>query len=382
MRIAVNAINLQSAGGLTVALNFIDAIKNGGFKVHLLVFAPLGCGYEAYESEDVEVFTIPKKWNATFRRPFVDYFWLPKQIEVKKPDVIFTMGNFAVPSKIPQGVLFMWPYAIYPDEKPVWDRMSTKDKTLRRFKIKIFQNRLKYANVVFPQTKTSQERLKRFYPESIKETEVIPMAFSNIGMKDDNKISFFERVEGFKYLVCLTRYYPHKNVEILLDAARLIKEKNLPIKIITTIGGDQHKDAQKYIDEIAKNQLQEVLLNIGPIPIESVPALYDQIDGMILPTLLESFSATYVDSMKYGKAIFTSNLDFAIDACEDCAFYFDPYSAQSIVNIIEEAFANPQEIEIKIQNGYQRIKNLPNWNQVTEKYLNELNRITTHNENS
>ena len=51
---------------------------------------------------------------------------------------------------------------------------------------------------------------------------------------------------------------------------------------------------------------------------------------MILPTLLESFSATYIEAMFHGKTILTSDLDFARDVCGEAAFYFDPLNPQSI----------------------------------------------------
>ena len=373
MKIAVNAVNLQSAGGLTVALNFIKCIREGVAPgVELVVFAPRDRGYEDFASESIEIITIPKSWNSFSRRLYVDNSWLPRQIKKSGAEVVFTMGNFAVPTDLPQGVLFMWPYAIYPDEPEVWSRMSTKDRWIRRLRIKAFKGRLKYAQIVFPQTETSQKRLKKYYPREIRKTAVVPMAFSTIGAGQTKNKTFFPREANHKYLLCLTRYYEHKNVEILLEVAQHIKAEQTPLRIVSTIGADQHSKAKAFIDNIKSQGLDDVLLNIGPVPIGDVPALYDQVDGLILPTLLESFSATYVDSMRYHKPIFTSDLDFARDACGDCGIYFDPFSAEDIYQKLYTAFEQEALLQEKIALGVERVDILPNWESVAKAYVDQL----------
>ena len=81
---------------------------------------------------------------------------------------------------------------------------------------------------------------------------------------------------------------------------------------------------------------------------EHVPILYKQVDGMIMPTLLESFSATYIDSMALGVPIFTSDRDFARDVCGDAAWYFDPLNAESIFEVISNAFQSGQILTFTI----------------------------------
>lgn len=380
MKIAVNAVNLSSAGGLTVALNFIKCFKERNQEdCSLVVFAPKNVGYEQFETDKIEIRTIPASWNSRFLRLFVDYIWLPKQIKKSKSNVIFTMGNFAVPSSIPQGVLFMWPYAIYPEEPVVWELMSSKDRAIRKFRLNAFKSRLKYANKVFPQTDTSKNRLEKYYSKLLKEVIVVPMAYSTIGSEISDGHSYFEKEDNVKYLLCLTRYYEHKNVEIFIEVGKLLKERNLPFKIVSTIGADQHAKAKSFIDTIQKNKLENWIINIGRVPIEAVPGLYKDTDGCILPTLLESFSATYTDSMKYGKPMFTSDRDFARDACREAAYYFDPFDARAIVDLLENAYKNPNEMDKKIVIGKKRIESLPDWNEVSGTYLKHLTELASKN---
>lgn len=376
MRITINAVALASAGGLSVGLNFLKQIKTHDLNLDkVIVFAPAGCNYEQFRGELIEVIIVPNLFRKHFFRLFTDFIWLPFQIKKTNPDVIFSMGNFAIPIKNPkQALLFHWPYAIYFDEKVLWARMSYRDKLNRWIRRNTFKNRLKYANVIFPQTQTAEERLKRYYP-LVQQAVTIPNAYTAILPTKARIQNHFTRVTGFHYLFCLSRYYPHKNIEILIEVAKLIKLRQLPYKIIITLSADQHRNVKLINEQIKKENIADILLNIGAVPFDMVPSLYDNVDALILPTLLESFSGTYVDAMHFERTIFTSNRDFAREVCGDAAYYFDPLSATHIVEVIEKAFANPTERMAKIVTGKERVRTFPNWEKVAEMYVNELKKL-------
>ena len=373
MRVVVNAVALRSAGGRSVAINFLRACEKQAGHFELEVFAPANCGYEKFSSaENIRVHIVPDRLNKTLLRPVVDRYWLSKRIDALHPDVVFSMGNFAVPTKHKQVVLFMWPYATYPDSE-IWDRLPWKDIQTRKAKIATFRNRLKYAEVVTPQTLTSAKRLRKYYPQ-IEHIRVIPTAVAFTGYRQ--ALSGIRKAhnwdDGRKKLLCLTRYYPHKNLEILIDVALRIKQKKMPYSIITTIAKEQHSGADLLLKEIERRNLGHIIQNIGPVPMDEVPALYDVTDGLILPTLLESFSGTYVDAMKFEKPIFTSDRDFAQDVCGDVAFYFDPLSVDDILTVIDDAFETPGVIPEKCRGGSLRVDQLPDWNDVANMYLSLL----------
>lgn len=374
IKIVVNAVSLRSAGGRSVAINFLRASNQSSRDFLMEVFAPADSGYEDCASPRIRIHIVPDWINQNWLRPVTDEHWLTKRIDDLAPDVIFSMGNFSVPSSRKQVVLFMWPYATYP-EGEIWDRMSWKDVQTRKAKIATFRKRLKYADVVAPQTQTSAERLKRYYPE-IKELCVVPTAVALNQFKQplSGERSAFDWSQPGKKLLCLTRYYPHKNLEILVQLARLIKFHEKPYSVITTIADEQHVGAAQLIEQIKQEEVQEVIHNIGPVPMDEVPALYEHTDGLLLPTLLESFSGTYVDAMFMKKPIFTSDRDFARDVCGEAAFYFDPLSAGQILEVIESGFNDRDRLQHTLDAGYTRVSEFPDWNRVADMYLDLLER--------
>ncbi len=160
----------------------------------------------------------------------------------------------------------------------------------------------------------------------------------------------------------------HKNLEVFLPLARRIKEMSLSYCIVITIDAMQHNKAEELLNSIRKEGLEDVIVNVGLVSMDAVPSLYSQCDALLMPTLLESFSGTYVEAMFHRKTILTSNLDFAKDVCGQAAFYFDPLDPDSILSSINHAFEDNNERMRRIEEGEKQLGRLLSWEQVFEKY--------------
>ena len=100
---------------------------------------------------------------------------------------------------------------------------------------------------------------------------------------------------------------------------------------------------------------------------KNVPSLYKQCDGLLMPTLLESFSGTYVEAMYHQLPIFTSDIDFASGVCKDSAFYFNPFDE---VDILNKLLLDKEAQEKKVAEGIKVLNELLNWNEAFIKYNN------------
>ena len=88
-----------------------------------------------------------------------------------------------------------------------------------------------------------------------------------------------------------------------------------------------------------------------------------------MPTLLESFSGTYVEAMYHGKPILTSEIDFARDICGDAAIYFDPLDANSLLNTISSLHENQALRNAKVETGHKRLDGFMSWPNVFDKLI-------------
>jgi glycosyltransferase involved in cell wall biosynthesis len=375
MKVLVNAVSCRVAGGRTVAQNFLRSYRAGSFSHDLVVYAPGHAGYEDLAGGRVTVKIAPSALQRGLLRPWADHVWLRRVLADESPDLLFAMGSIAYPTKLPQLVLYHWPYAIYP-EKEVWDRMGLADWTTRRVRRWLFGRRIRYASCFAAQTETVRERLLRLW--GIADSVVVPNAVSISACSAELPPDCLPKAaipRGKRALLCLTRYYPHKNLEILLELSRLIDAADLPLVILTTVSASDGPAACVFLDAIRREGLEAVLVNLGTVPMEQVPALYAVSSGLLLPTLMESFSGTYVDSMRHRKPVFTSDRDFARDVCSDVAYYFDPQDAGSILAAIQEAFADPIEMRRRVDAGEKRCARFPDWPEVTRRYVQLLEQV-------
>ena len=99
------------------------------------------------------------------------------------------------------------------------------------------------------------------------------------------------------------------------------------------------------------------------------------IDALLLPTLLESFGLPFYESMLNNKPIITSDLDFAIDACGESAYYFNPFCEFSMLEQID-AFTSDSDLKYKkLQAGQAIVNKLPCWKSVYAEYIECINSI-------
>ena len=90
---------------------------------------------------------------------------------------------------------------------------------------------------------------------------------------------------------------------------------------------------------------------------------------MFLPTLLECFSASYVEAKKMEKPIITSDMGFAHTICENAAMYADPMDANDIADKIVK-LVNSKKLQHKlIENGLNRLKTFGTAERRAKQYL-------------
>lgn len=376
--IMINATALKSAGGRSVGLNFLKGLLKSYSdcdNIHFYYYVPKGCGYEheVNSKNNINVFFVDSKLLKWYDRNRLESF-LKEEISKKNINTIFSMGNIALNVEIEKQVLLIhWPYLVYPKSE-VWNRMLFFDKLKRLARRKLTEKRLKYAHTIMFQTETMRKRFENIYGAGNFKTTIVPNAVSSPSKINDKDIAFEQKLKNLignkKSFLCLTRYYEHKNIEILLEVAKSIKEQNDNYCIVLTIDKNQGKKAEKLLNNIKERKLQDYLINIGEVKWHNIPKLYELSDAILLPTLLESYSGVYVESMYYNKPILTSKLDFAQEVCEDAALYFNPFDANDIYFSLKKI----RELDrIDLEEKYKELlsKNI-SWNNITDLMVKEI----------
>lgn len=129
----------------------------------------------------------------------------------------------------------------------------------------------------------------------------------------------------------VTRDYPHKNLDILPSVAHALELKyNLKVHFYTTLNNLEWDNKDEYF--------KRYVSTVGSLSPDECPSFYEQIDGVIFPSLLECFSATPLEAMVMNKPLFASDRGFVRDVCGSHATYFNPLDADDIADKIANYF--------------------------------------------
>jgi glycosyltransferase involved in cell wall biosynthesis len=370
--IFVNGVNSKIGGGRSVLTNFLKLLKNHKTNHQFIVMTPGLDGFAEFSCDHIHILPPPPMARRGFCMPIWNHLILPRLLRKRKVDVLFNLADVAVRSKIPQVYLFDWAYAVYPDAD-IWSRMPKRERLYRSAKLWFFKKYISYSKYVIAQTDTMQQRLSSLYGMS--DITVVGNAVSLDHYQE--KSDLFDLPSGKFNLLYLTRYYPHKNIEVFLSLAELIRARNLPFNLVTTLEPEESPGASAFLLEVERRRLDSIIVNLGVIPMDKVPSLFASCSALLMPTLMESFSGTYVEAMFHQKVIFTSDLDFARDVCKEAAVYFDPMNPEDMLEKIVSAFESDDLLERKISLGRKRLQEMPSWPQAFDAYMQTIERAVS-----
>ncbi len=370
MKILINAIRLNSAGGLRVGSNLLKGLNTIIDENDEFVFLCSENTYGRLESHQIEKKYIPENYLKTVNW-VSGQAWTSEQIAKFKPDVIFNLCNTPLKSKIPQLLLIQWSYAVY-NESYIWKPMPWIDYLKRKVRLYLIKKNYHYVDHLTVQTKSMEERSKKTFLSS-KPITVIPSSFD---LQIDKQIddSIFSNIK--KNFLYLSSYYYHKNHSILIEVAKLIKARELDYKIQITVD-EKSPSAKNLLNSIKKHELEDYIVNLGHIPQGEIDKVFEQAYAIINPSFLESFGLTYLEAASKNKLLLASNLDFVRETMADAALYFNPFEPGSILEAMNLSL--DQSIYLKkVQEGRKIIEKWPSWEEVSYSYYKLLNELSNN----
>lgn len=342
-KITILAHGLRGGGGISVGKNLINGITKHFPKVKFQIFVPKDLGYEdsAPNHSDCEWIAYEHKFGVIGRWLY-DKTVIVKRIEKFSPNLVLCLGNIGLQKYVaPQILLVQDSHLFYPRKH--YSREGFLQNLVYSFKRRHFSHDLERTNVLLCQTTTALHRIKNQYGFS-GSIEVFPNAISISSLSGDGSsknIKIDIQKNDFR-LFYLTKYYPHKNIEALLDVFSKYKDELANVTLYLTINANQHPKAKKLLKKIEQKGLSANIINIGPIEQKQIASYFRVMDALIMPSTLESFSGSYLEAMNFDCPVLTSDLDFAREVCRDAALYFDPWAVDSIYNSIRALMDDPQ----------------------------------------
>lgn len=192
-------------------------------------------------------------------------------------------------------------------------------------KREVFKHYKKNTDYWLVQTSNTANELMKHLGEKEERVKLMPFYELPEGVEEIAK-----QPHGDDY-VFVSVHVPGKGHEELLEAWRLLNSKGIDKLLHLTVQKDS-----PFCEKINTAQKEGVkVVNHGVIPFKEVFDLYKQAKAIIYPSHNESLGLGIVEAVTAGCDVIGSNLPFLLSICKPSAV-FDPYSAASIVEAVEE----------------------------------------------
>jgi|SaaInlV_125m_DNA_1040241.scaffolds.fasta_scaffold00653_10 glycosyltransferase involved in cell wall biosynthesis len=366
MKAIINTSNLVVGGAKQVAQSFLHELTIRKDDIEFHVFLSKEMKKEINEESFPSNFTFYHIQNKP--KPFFKGKKAKQELDALeksiKPDVVFSVFGpvyWRPQSKHIAGFASGW--AINP-ESIAYSVLSTKTKLKIKLTnwVKLFYVNQPEADKYIVETEVVKQLLNKHSNIQLTDIEVVSNTFGdqyNSTVIPNGKIT--PQYDSFFKFITISANYAHKNLEIIRKVIPLLQSKKLNVKFFVTLPDNEFK--------ALFTGFEEHVINLGVIKAIDCPSFYKACDALFLPTLLESFTASYPEAMKMDLPILTSDLDFAHNLCGSAAVYCDTLNAQDTLVKIEELIANKELQASLVKSGKTQLNKFDTSKTRAEKYL-------------
>lgn len=154
------------------------------------------------------------------------------------------------------------------------------------------------------------------------------------------------------YLIHLSTVEPRKNLQRLLDALQIVRRQRPELKL--ALVGSKGWLFEEFYARIRDEGLQDVVISLGWIPDDDLPAIIAGAELAVQPSLYEGFGLPILEHMACGQVVAASNASSHPEIGGEAAAYFDPEAPAEMASVIERLLQDPAERERRRRAGLEQ----------------------------
>lgn len=170
------------------------------------------------------------------------------------------------------------------------------------------------------------------------------------------------------FLLYVGSAYPHKNLEKLISAFKIVEENNSNLQLVLV--GQKNYFYNRLEKEINKKQLQNHIILTDYLNDDELTCLYKSAKLYVFPSLIEGFGLPPLEAQSYGLPVVSSNSTCLPEILGESAVYFDPDNIQTMIKAIVNTLNNPVLMEDLRNKGLANLKKY-SWSDCASKTLRE-----------
>jgi len=175
-----------------------------------------------------------------------------------------------------------------------------------------------------------------------------------------------------RFLMYCGAVYPPKNFTRLIQAyAKIGPKQGVPLVIV---GGGNRYLSEHELDEPKRQNIAQWVRWPGWIANEDLPAIYQQSEGLLLPSLYESVGMPIMEAMACGCPVLTSDRFGTKEIAGDAAVLVNPESVDAIAAGIDQLLNDRERRAAIVAAGYERAKRFT-WTRTASELLRVLENL-------
>ncbi len=379
-RIVINAVSAKSGGAATYIHNLANSLAERSPEMEFLICVPPRVAQMKIAASNVRLLETDIGHQSARRRFYWDQVVLRRLLKQERADLLLSSSDFGMLlPPCPQMVMIRNPLFF----SDYYLRHLLPVKTLRyrmefRLRRRLIAWTARSSDLVMTATAAMLADVRRFI--SVPESKA---AVNPFGAPLDRFLAPPEKPRDerrpFQFLY-VSEYSDYKNLTALLRTVQVLHERGRrDFRVVSTADPRQFPDVeihgrQRDLDLIADPRIAPHL-RLGAIPYAEIPAVYQESDVFVFPSLAESFGHPLVEAMASGLPVAASDLPIHREICGDAAVYFDPLDPADMADKLTMLWDTPAIRADLARAGRERAVRHFDWNRHVDRQLQLLRRL-------
>jgi glycosyltransferase involved in cell wall biosynthesis len=285
------------------------------------------------------------------KRILLQNTWLPLQCRKHGVALLHSTGNYG---PIFAGV----PHVVTVHDLLVrYDRLHFPDhcsaRRARGVEFLIGMN-MRTARAILTDSKFTLHELERTFGKRNGRMEVVYPGFSQSSKLDAREAALREEQNG-RYIFALGVFPPHKNIERLIEAYSLLRQRS-PIKHKLVIGGSPGPLRDQVERARERSGFPDDIVLLGYVPDDRLQELYQGADLFVFPSLMEGFGLPVLEAMRFGVPVVCSRSGPLPEVGGQAAAYVDPESVADIAGVMRDVLLSPSRQQEMKTRGFEQFR--------------------------
>ncbi|MBB3063181.1 glycosyltransferase [Microbulbifer rhizosphaerae] len=375
MSILINLYNQIAAGPKNISLNLIREILNSEkWNFNCLIIVPNIDEYSALkQSHRIKLLKLPIFNNVFLKISFRIYLeiilipYLCSKCKIKK---ILAFGNFLFsPVRVKKIVLLHHPYIV---DDLIFSRLSLADKIIETLKRIAFRASLHNVHNAIVQSGYMHSLAIRKWSDQQHKFQIIPNPISAklnkvfIEPIDQLIANRLESMNKSVNLLYVSRFYPHKNHQFLLELSRHLNKIGIMHTITVTVN-PEISEAKLFIGELSDSNVS--IINVGELEQEKLIEHYKKAGLFLFSSRSETFGNPLIEAMRFALPIVVPSLGYAHSIVGESGTYYQEDSVLACAQKIVGLSKNKQHYRQKSLESFNQFKSYPDIEEWLNQYL-------------